>query len=49
MDTAGLLTKKARPNFKTLGKRLGKAMKSAADAIAALYAIGQRVVSVTSK
>ncbi len=36
MDTAGLLTKKARPNFKTLGKRLGKAMKSAADAIAAL-------------
>ncbi len=35
-DTAGLLTKKAKPNFKTLGKRLGKAMKSAAEAIAAL-------------
>jgi len=35
-DTAGLLTKKARPNFKTLGKRLGKAMKSAQDIIAAL-------------
>ncbi len=36
LDTSGLLTKKAKPNFKTLGKRLGKAMKSAADAIAAL-------------
>jgi isoleucyl-tRNA synthetase len=36
LDTTGLLTKKARPNFKTLGKRLGKAMKTAADAIAAL-------------
>ncbi len=35
-DTAGLLTKKAKPNFKTLGKRLGKAMKAGGEAIAAL-------------
>jgi len=35
-DTSGIITKKAKPNFKTLGKRLGKAMKAAADVIAAL-------------
>ncbi len=33
-DTAGLVNKKAKPNFKTLGKRLGKNMKTAQDAIA---------------
>lgn len=35
-DAAGLLTKKAKPNFKTLGKRLGKHMKTAAERIGAL-------------
>lgn len=35
-DTSGIITKKAKPNFKTLGKRLGKAMKAAADVIAGL-------------
>lgn len=35
-DTAGIVSKKAKPNFKTLGKRLGKNMKAAADAIQAL-------------
>ncbi|MBK7409639.1 MAG: isoleucine--tRNA ligase [Saprospirales bacterium] len=33
-DTAGFLKKKIKPNFKTLGKRLGKDMKTAADLIA---------------
>lgn len=33
-DTAGFLKKKIKPNFKTLGKRLGKDMKAAADQIA---------------
>ncbi|MCB0687142.1 MAG: isoleucine--tRNA ligase, partial [Saprospiraceae bacterium] len=28
-DTSGLITKKVKPNFKTLGKRLGASMKSA--------------------
>ncbi|MDX1940428.1 MAG: isoleucine--tRNA ligase [Saprospiraceae bacterium] len=32
-DTAGLVNKKAKPNFKTLGKRLVKNMKAAQDAI----------------
>ena len=32
-DTAGLVNKKAKPNFKTLGKRLGKNMKAAQDTI----------------
>jgi len=35
-DTAGVVSKKAKANFKTLGKRLGKNMKVAADAIQAL-------------
>lgn len=35
-DTSGIITKKAKPNFKTLGKRLGKAMKAAADVITGL-------------
>ncbi len=33
-DTSGLINKKAKPNFKILGKRLGKDMKAAADLIA---------------
>lgn len=32
-DTAGIVSKKARPNFKTLGKRYGKLMKELAAAI----------------
>lgn len=32
-DTAGMVSKRAKPNFKTLGKRLGKHMKTAADII----------------
>ena len=35
-DTDGLIKKKIKPNFKTLGKRLGKHMKAAGDLIAAL-------------
>ena len=35
-NTAGIVSKKAKPNFKTLGKRLGKQMKTAADLIQAL-------------
>jgi isoleucyl-tRNA synthetase len=32
-DTTGMVSKKAKANFKTLGKRLGKNMKTAADLI----------------
>ena len=32
-DTAGVIKKKIKPNFKTLGRRLGKNMKAAAQAI----------------
>ena len=32
-DTSGILKKKIKPNFKTLGRRLGKDMKAAAQAI----------------
>jgi isoleucyl-tRNA synthetase len=35
-DTSGILKKRVKPNFKTLGRRLGKDMKAAADAIAEL-------------
>ncbi len=34
-DTAGVIKKKIKPNFKTLGRRLGKNMKVAAQTIAA--------------
>ncbi len=34
-DTAGIVSKKAKPNFKTLGKRLGKHMKAASEVIQA--------------
>jgi len=33
-DTSGIITKKIKPNFKTLGRKLGKNMKSAAAAVA---------------
>lgn len=32
-DTSGIIKKKVKPNFKTLGRRLGKHMKTAAQAI----------------
>jgi isoleucyl-tRNA synthetase len=32
-DTAGIIKKKIKPNFKTLGKKLGKDMKAVADVI----------------
>ncbi|MCF0172646.1 MAG: isoleucine--tRNA ligase, partial [Bacteroidales bacterium] len=35
-DTTGLITKKIKPNFKTLGKRYGKQMKEIAAALADL-------------
>ena len=35
-DTAGLITKKIKPNFKTLGKAYGKQMKEIASAFATL-------------
>ena len=35
-DTAGMVSKKAKANFKSLGKRLGKNMKVAADIIQSL-------------
>ena len=35
-DTAGLITKKIKPNFKTLGKKYGKQMKEIAAAFAQL-------------
>lgn len=34
-DTTGLITKKIKPNFKTLGKRYGKQMKEISNAFAA--------------
>jgi len=35
-DTTGIITKKVKPNFKTLGPRLGPAMKTASATIAGL-------------
>jgi isoleucyl-tRNA synthetase len=35
-DTTGVVTKRAKPNFKTLGKRYGKQMKQIAAAVAEL-------------
>jgi isoleucyl-tRNA synthetase len=35
-DSSGILVKKIKPNFKTLGPRFGKAMKEVSSAIAAL-------------
>ncbi len=36
VNTSGIVSKKAKANFKTLGKKLGKNMKAAADLIAGL-------------
>lgn len=36
IDTTGIIRKKVKPNFKTLGRRLGKDMKSASQIIASL-------------
>ena len=41
-DTAGLITKKIKPNFKTLGKKYGKQMKEIA---AAFGTLSQEVIS----
>ena len=41
-DTAGVITKKIKPNFKTLGKTYGKQMKEIAAAFAAF---GQQTIS----
>jgi isoleucyl-tRNA synthetase len=35
-DTAGIISKKIKPNFKTLGRRLGKKMKAGSDIISSL-------------
>jgi len=35
-DTAGILVKKVRPNFKVLGKKAGAAMKALSDAVTAM-------------
>ena len=53
-DTTGIVSKKAKPNFKTLGKRLGKQMKVAAgliqgmdqDAIAAFEESGIFAINI---
>jgi isoleucyl-tRNA synthetase len=36
VDTSGVISKKVKPNFKTLGRRLGKDMKAAMQSISAL-------------
>ena len=39
-DTASILVKKIKPNFKTLGPRYGKLMKEISNAISALHTTG---------
>lgn len=46
VDTSGVISKKVKPNFKTLGKRLGKDMKEAMDVISAL---GQEEIGLIEK
>ena len=48
-DTSGLINKKAKPNFKILGKRLGKDMKAAADLIASWGAAEIRQLETSGK
>ena len=56
-DTSGVIKKSIKPNFKTLGKRLGKDMKEAANAInalnqediAAIEQAGQYTLSINSQ
>lgn len=45
-DTAGIIKKKAKPNFKTLGKRLGANMKAG---LAAINAFDQEVIAQIEK
>ena len=45
-DTTGIISKKIKPNFKTLGKRLGKNMKAAVQAIGH---IGQNEITEIEK
>ena len=45
-DTAGIISKKIKPNFKTLGKRLGKHMKAASAFIAGF---GQEQINAIEK
>lgn len=45
-DTSGLVNKKIKPNFKTLGKRLGKHMKAGAEIISSL---GQEDIATIEK
>lgn len=41
-DTSGIVTKKIKPNFRTLGRRLGKQMK---DAVQIINGLGQEDIS----
>ena len=45
-DTAGIIKKKAKPNFKTLGKRLGPNMKAG---LAAINAFDQETIAQIEK
>ena len=45
-DTTGLITKKIKPNFKTLGKRYGKQMKEIA---AAFQTLDQKIIAEIEK
>lgn len=47
-DTAGIIHKKAKPNFKTLGRRLGKDMKAAVEVINALDQAGISEIEKTN-
>ncbi|MFZ4425666.1 MAG: isoleucine--tRNA ligase [Saprospiraceae bacterium] len=48
-DTSGLINKRAKPNFKILGKRLGKDMKAAADLVASWGAAEIRQLETSGK
>jgi len=48
-DTSGLIHKKIKANFKTLGKRLGKDMKAAAEIITSLDQAGIRSLEVNNQ
>jgi isoleucyl-tRNA synthetase len=48
IDTSGLIHKKIKANFKTLGKRLGKDMKTAAEIISSLDQAGIRSLETTN-
>ena len=48
-DTAGLITKRVKPNFKTLGPRYGKYMKQIAALTAAVHAGADRSQSKSQR